>query len=340
MYQSILHTFSIHESYTIEKISVGLINETYKLTTIYDETYILQKVNDKIFKKPFAIEENIRLIADFFSTFYPNYLFTSPISLLNGKQLLHVENEGYFRLFHFVENSTSYNVVSNAEQAFKAAAQFGKFTKLLANIDIGKIQTTLPDFHNLQLRFTQFETCLQNGNSKRIIEATTEIEFLLTQKNIVDTYNSIIENPNFKLRITHHDTKISNVLFDKNDDALCVIDLDTVMPGYFISDVGDMMRTYICPVSEEEIDFSKIEIRRDFYEAIMQGYLGEMQDELTLEEKKYFHYAGDFAIYMQALRFLTDYINDDAYYGSRYEKQNYNRAKNQIVLLQKYTTKR
>jgi Ser/Thr protein kinase RdoA (MazF antagonist) len=337
MYQSILHTFSIHESYTIEKISVGLINETYKLTTIYDETYILQKVNDVIFKNPFAIEENIRLFADFFSTNYPNYLFTTPITLLNGKQLLHVENEGYFRLFNFVKNSKSYNVVSTAEQAFKAAAQFGKFTKLLSNIDIGKIQTTLPNFHNLQLRFTQFEICLQNGNTERIAEAKTEIEFLLAQKNIVETYNSIIINPNFKLRVTHHDTKISNVLFDKNDVALCVIDLDTVMPGYFISDVGDMMRTYICPVSEEENDFSKIYIRKDFYDAIIKGYLSEMQEELTLEEKKHFHYAGEFAIYMQAVRFLTDYINDDVYYGSSYEKQNFNRAKNQIVLLKKYT---
>jgi Ser/Thr protein kinase RdoA (MazF antagonist) len=336
MYQSILHTFSIHESYTVEKISVGLINETYKLTTIYDETYILQKVNDKVFKKPFAIEENIRVIANFFSTHYPEYLFTTPITLFNGKQLLHVEGEGYFRLFHFVENSKSCSVVSTAEQAFKAAAQFGKFTKLLSNIDISKIKTTLPNFHNLQLRFTQFEACLQDGNTKRITEAKTEIEFLLAQKNIVETYNSIIINPNFKLRVTHHDTKISNVLFNKNDDAFCVIDLDTVMSGYFISDVGDMMRTYICPVSEEENDFSKIDIRKDFYDAIVQGYLSEMQEELTFEEKKYFHYAGEFAIYMQALRFLTDYINDDVYYGSSYENQNFNRAKNQIVLLQAY----
>jgi Ser/Thr protein kinase RdoA (MazF antagonist) len=336
MYQSILHTFNIHESYTIEKISVGLINETYKLTTIYDESYILQKINDAIFKNPFAIEENIRVIADFFSTHYPDYLFTTPITLLNGKQLLHVENIGYFRLFHFVENSISYNVISTAEQAFKAAAQFGKFTKLLSNIDIDRIQKTLPDFHNLQLRFTQFKACLQNGNTERITETKTEIEFLLAQKNIVESYNSIIINPNFKLRVTHHDTKISNVLFNKNNDALCVIDLDTVMPGYFISDAGDMMRTYICPVSEEENDFSKIEIRKDFYDAIIKGYLSEIQEELTFEEKKYFHYAGEFAIYMQALRFLTDYINNDVYYGANYEKQNFNRAKNQIVLLQKF----
>jgi Ser/Thr protein kinase RdoA (MazF antagonist) len=337
MFQSVLQKFNINETYIIEKISVGLINETYKIITIHHGLYILQKINDAIFKNPYAIEENIKVISDFLSIHHPNYLFTTPIALQNGKQLLHVVNEGYFRLFHFVENSRSYNVVNNAEQAFKAAVQFGKFTKLLSNIDINTLQTTLPNFHNLSFRFAQFEDALKKGNNKRIEEAKIEIEFLFRQKNIVATYNTIISNSNFKQRVTHHDTKISNVLFDKNDEALCVIDLDTVMPGYFISDVGDMMRTYLCPVSEEENDLSKITICKDFYDAIISGYLIEMQDELSVEEKEYFHYAGEFAIYMQVLRFLTDYINDDVYYGASYEKQNFNRAKNQIELLKKYT---
>ncbi len=336
MLHSILKQFNLPEECIIEKISVGLINETYKIITPARESFILQKINDAIFKNPYAIEENIKVISNFLSTHYPNYLFTTPIALPNGKQLLQIENEGYFRLFHFVEDNRSYNVVSNAEQAFKAAAQFGKFTKLLSNININALQTTLPNFHNLPLRFAQFEDALINGNVNRIAETKNEIDYLLAQKNMVSTYNTIITNPNFKQRVTHHDTKISNVLFDKNEVSLCVIDLDTVMPGYFISDVGDMMRTYLCPVSEEENDVSKIGIRKDFYDAIINGYLSEMQDELSIEEKNYFHYAGEFAIYMQALRFFTDYINDDVYYGARYEKQNFNRAKNQMVLLEKY----
>jgi hypothetical protein len=107
------------------------------------------------------------------------------------------------------------------------------------------------------------------------------------------------------------------------------------MPGYFISDVGDMMRTYLSPVSEEEKDLSKIEIRKDYYEAIINGYLSEMDDELTATEKKYFFYAGKFMIYMQALRFITDHLNDDTYYGAKYEGQNYIRAENQRTLLQR-----
>ncbi|NCU04640.1 MAG: aminoglycoside phosphotransferase family protein, partial [Chitinophagaceae bacterium] len=116
-------------------------------------------------------------------------------------------------------------------------------------------------------------------------------------------------------------------------------DLDTVMPGHFISDVGDMMRTYLSPVSEEESDFSKIEVRACIFEAIVKGYYNEMKTDLTETEKQLFFYSGKFMIYMQAIRFLTDYLNDDVYYGARYEKHNFIRAANQLVLLEKLIEK-
>jgi hypothetical protein len=129
------------------------------------------------------------------------------------------------------------------------------------------------------------------------------------------------------------------VLFDANNKGLCVIDLDTVMPGYFISDIGDMMRTYLSPANEEEKDFSKIEIRQEYFESIWKGYMSEMKDELNREEKSHFIYAGEFMIYMQALRFLTDHLNNDVYYGARYEGQNFVRAGNQMQLLKKLMEK-
>ena len=142
------------------------------------------------------------------------------------------------------------------------------------------------------------------------------------------------------MRVTHDDTKISNVLFNEDGKGICVIDLDTVMPGYFISDVGDMMRTYLSPVSEEEKDFDKIDVREDYFKAIAQGYLAEMADELSSAELKHFVYSGLFLTYMQALRFLTDYFNNDTYYGSSYEGHNYVRAKNQVILLQRLLQKK
>ncbi|WP_431217988.1 phosphotransferase enzyme family protein [Puia sp. P3] len=162
------------------------------------------------------------------------------------------------------------------------------------------------------------------------------IGYLESQNNIVSEYEDIRANKGFQLRVTHHDTKISNVLFDRQGKGICVIDLDTMMPGYFISDVGDMLRTYLSPVSEEEKDLTQITVRESYFKAIVEGYMEEMRGELTPTEKDAFVYAGAFMMYMQALRFLSDYLNDDVYYGRRYEDHNYVRALNQATLLRKY----
>jgi Ser/Thr protein kinase RdoA (MazF antagonist) len=234
-----------------------------------------------------------------------------------------------------VQQSHTIDVATNPAQAFEAAKQFGAFTKKLSGFNTAQLKITLPDFHNLSLRYQQFEKALISGNEERITASSKEIALLQKHKTIADDFEKIKLDTDFKIRVTHHDTKISNVLFDEKDKGLCVIDLDTVMPGYFISDVGDMMRTYLSPVSEEESDFTKIEIRKEYLEAIINGYLSEMNDELTGKEKQAFLYAGKFMIYMQALRFLTDHLNNDVYYGAKYEGHNFVRGKNQLVLLEK-----
>lgn len=253
--------------------------------------------------------------------------------------MLFIKGEGYYRLTSYLWDSHTVDVVQTTEEAFNAAQQFGRFTKKLSSFDIHKLQITLPDFHNLTLRYHQFENAMLNGNAERIKQVVELIKFLEGQKDIAHTFEKIKTNPAFKLRVTHHDTKISNVLFDKNNKAICVIDLDTVMSGYFISDVGDMLRTYLSPVSEEEKDLNKIEIREEYFKAIAQGYLSEMREELTADEKKHFVYAGKFIIYMQALRFLTDYLDNDVYYGSKYEGHNFIRALNQAELLKRLAEK-
>ena len=140
----------------------------------------------------------------------------------------------------------------------------------------------------------------------------------------------------YQLRVTHHDTKINNVLFNEDKKGICPIDLDTVMPGYFISDLGDMFRTYLSPGSEEETDLEKIFARKDFKDAIIEGYLSQMADQLTSKEKELIPYAGEFMIFMQAIRFLSDFLNGDVYYGIRYEMNNFDRTKNQLHLLKSY----
>lgn len=335
MLKSVLSAYELNEKDCwIENFGSGLINNTWKIKCD-DKQYILQRINTNVFKKPFDIANNIGLISTYFKQNEPEYFFVSPISTSTGTGLYVNEKNEFFRLMPFVKNSHTIDVVATTSQAYEAAKQFGKFSALLEGFDVKKLCATIPDFHNLSLRYEQFEEALKNGNVSRIDESKELIEFLQSHKAIVDKYEKIKKNRCFKIRVTHHDTKISNVLFNDEDKGLCVIDLDTVMPGYFISDLGDMFRTYLSPVSEEEKDFSKIKIREDYFEAIVNGYLSEMNNALSIEELEHILYAGKFMIYMQALRFLTDYLNNDIYYGAKYERHNLFRANNQIILLQK-----
>lgn len=322
----------------ISSFGTGLINHTW-LVEKGATKYILQKVNSAVFKNPLLIADNLEKIENYIKTIDEDYFFVSPLRTVTGTTMISPDGDTYYRIFEFVPNSHTLDVVLSPEIAFEAAKQFGKFTKVLSGIDVASINITLPHFHDLSLRYNQFLDALKNGNPDRIRESTSLINTLRQHSDIVEEYNRIVLNPAFKLRVTHHDTKISNVLFDDQGKGICVIDLDTVMPGYFISDVGDMMRTYLCPVSEEESDFNKIEIRDEYYEAILDGYNYYMGEELSMVEKKHLLYSGKFMIYMQALRFLTDFLNNDIYYGAHYEEHNYIRAKNQSILLSKLIEK-
>ncbi|MDQ6889783.1 MAG: aminoglycoside phosphotransferase family protein [Bacteroidota bacterium] len=326
------------DQFEIEPIKNGLINQTWRLKNSHAD-YILQKINSAVFKQPPAIASNLKVLADYLSQHAPDYLFVVPIQTKTNEGMTFIRGKGYFRLSPFVKKSHTINAAQTPGQAFEAAKEFGKFSRLLSHFPVEKLQITLPDFHNLSLRYHQFSEALIKGNRDRIEQSGKLIRFIREHKHIAETYDAILTNPEFRLRVTHHDTKISNVLFDGEDKGLCVIDLDTVMPGYFISDVGDMIRTYLSPATEEEKDFDKIEIRDEYFLAIWNGYMSEMKDELTATERKHFIYAGQFMIYMQAIRFLTDHLNNDEYYGAAYEDNNLVRAGNQISLLKKLMDK-
>ena len=341
MLYSVLEAYGIKgESIRLETLKSGLINDTIKVR-FSDKTFILQRINVEVFKEPVQLALNIQHIAVYLKKHYPDYLFVAPLFSKEGEQLIYRDGPegGYFRLFPFVAGSHSKEVLETPEQAYEAAAQFGKFTRLLSGFDVSKLEITLPFFHDLSYRYQQFLEALKKGNPEKIRESAELINVISQQSDIVITFDTINKSPGFKKRVTHHDTKISNVLFNNEGKGLCVIDLDTVMPGYFISDVGDMMRTYLSPVSEEETDFSKIEVRDEFYKAIVKGYRDEMENELTDMEKTFFFYSGKCMIYMQALRFITDHLNNDVYYGAKYPGHNFIRAGNQVMLLQRLIEK-
>lgn len=318
--------------FSIRPIGSGLIHRTWKVE-VEESAFILQEVNTSVFQQPMAIAGNLDKIGRYLAERSPGYLFAAPLRTAQGAVFSSNEGDGFYRMFPFVRGSKTYDIVTSPEQAYEASRQFGLFTRHLRNFDVSLLEETLPHFHDLELRYEQFERAVFEGDAGRVRESAEMIVFLRGQRELVDVYTALKRDPDFLLRVTHHDTKISNVLFDDQDKGLCVIDLDTVMPGYFISDVGDMVRTYVSPASEEENDLRRVVVRRDFYQAIGEGYLGAMENVLSAAEKSRFFYSGLFMVYMQALRFLADHLNKDVYYGARYEGHNYNRAANQVALL-------
>ncbi|MCZ4222450.1 phosphotransferase enzyme family protein [Pedobacter rhodius] len=314
----------------------GLINKTWKVSSS-DAQYILQKVNTKVFRFPERIAENTLMLKNYLDSVAPQYLFIAPLRTITGDVILE-DGESVYRLFPFIADSYTIDTVTEADQAYHAAKQFGKFSRVLEAFNPDGLNVTIPDFHNLTLRTAQFFEALKNASQQRLKTADWAIDVVKKCLWIAKRFDELIAGNGLKTRVIHHDTKINNVLLNINNGfGIGVIDLDTVMPGYFISDVGDMMRTYLSPVNEEETSFDKITVRSDIFLAIYKGYMEEMHRSLTNTEKGLFIYSGQFMIYMQALRFLTDYLNGDIYYPVAHAEHNLMRAKNQLVLLMEYT---
>jgi hypothetical protein len=323
------------EGSVVTPFGSGLIHRTWRVQDIKGQVYILQLVNDKVFINPDDIAHNISIIGSFLEKKRPDAIFPQPLQTVFGGAYSR-SGGGYYRMFPFIAGTHTIDICTKSDQAFEASRQFGLFTAMLNDLDLDMLRHTITGFHDISLRYQQFMEALEKGDVFRKEESKEGIGFLLENRGIVDRFESIRKDPTFRLRVTHHDTKISNVLLDEQERGVCVIDLDTVMPGYIFSDLGDMMRTYLSPVSEEENDFSKIDVRPEFFEAIVEGYAGAMQSILTKEEHRSIFYAGEFMIYMQALRFLTDHLNNDRYYGAAYTGHNFVRGMNQVRLLQRY----
>jgi Ser/Thr protein kinase RdoA (MazF antagonist) len=328
MMQSIFDQYG-WENVNAIPLSQGLINQTFELHTVQGN-FILQNINTQVFKDPNAIDYNIKAIGNYYTKYRKEQLFTHLVPTLRGETLIEWEGKHY-RAFKKIEG-IALDVLSTSAQAKEAANQFGKFTASLAEFPINDLNVTIPQFHDLALRYHQFEHALIHGDAKRIGSAKDAIQFLKSYQSYVKKWNHFTTHKEAHLRVTHHDTKISNVLF-KDEEAICVIDLDTTMPGYFISDVGDMCRTYLCPVNEACQDLNQIKVIPERWTAIQNGYLEGMGEFLTNFEKDHFAFSGQCIIYMQALRFLTDYLELDKYYRVERPSQNLDRTLNQNQLL-------
>ncbi len=332
--KAITNQFNIPPIKTVKPLSTGLINNSYAIECENGETVLLQQINTSIFLQPQDIQSNYRIIFEHFNR-KGSYQLPKIHQTVDGKDLFEY-NGATWRCFEFFQNTYSPLIANTPEEAYIVAKCFGKFSADLSSIEAKKLHYILPGFHNLNMRFQQFETALQNTSKQRKQDAEELIQLAYDNHQYVKRYDYISQNPDkFPLHILHQDCKIANILFWKNDtERLCPIDLDTTQPGLFFSDIGDMVRSMTPNISENDTHIEQMELRTEFYDAIKKGYLEAMNDYLTPDEKEDIDLSGNIIIYMQAIRFLTDYLNGDIYYKTTYPQQNKNRAENQFKLLE------
>lgn len=307
----------------IKKAKGGLINETYFLETT-NESYVLQKINESIFKNYNKGLENILTVKNWLvSTDFP-YHFPTPI----GDKYLET-NEGVFRLQPFIHNSISYDSISNNEQAHEASSCLGSFYRVLHKKPASSLHLTIPMFHSGNFRIHQFNESVKTAHSSRILRSKKLIQNIENHRQLLIDFDLI--NKTLPIRVVHNDTKISNFLFDKTTKKIsALIDLDTLMPGSLLSDVGDMIRTYSNTLNENAIDFDNVFANREVISQIIDGFCS--QAILLEDEKKHLKLGGKAITLIQCLRFLTDFLNNDCYYKTDYPNQNFDRAQNQWIL--------
>lgn len=321
----------------IEPIGNGLINDSWKIVTVNNGNIFLQRINKNVFHEPQLVQANYIQLWKYAKTANKGLLMPDPV-FCNTQKSLHTDPSGnYWRAFYFIPESKTCPVAETAMQAWATAKTFGQFTAAFSHMDTSLLHEVISNFHNLSLRYRQFETSLQSRSGERLARASSLIADLMKREHYKTLYERIRTSPGeFPLRVMHHDAKISNILFqERTGNVICPVDYDTVMPGHYFSDLGDMIRSMVSPEDEKSTHYENIEVRKDFYNGIINGYLETMDDQLTSSEKKHLHFSGILMTYMQALRFLTDYLDGDTYYHIDYTEQNFDRALNQLVLLQK-----
>jgi len=297
---------------------------------------LLQRINTKIFKNPVAVMENIRRV----STHVRSLLVAAAdadrralqlVPTCDGRAWLVDDEEHYWRAYRFIEGAKAFDAVTSERQAFEAAKAFGGFQRMLADLPGGRLAESIPHFHDTPTRFADFEFALDADAAGRAKHIRSEIAFAMERRAI----SGLLVEAGLPERVTHNDTKLNNVLLDEvTGEGICVIDLDTVMPGFAAYDFGDMVRTMTCPAGEDERDLARVEMRFDLFEAVLRGYLAGAGGFLTAEERESLIAGAKVIVFEQGVRFLADYLAGDTYYKVSREGQNLDRCRTQFRLLE------
>lgn len=325
-----------------EPYGFGHIHDTFRIVTAEKDKddYILQRLNNKIFKNIPELQNNIERV----TVHLRNKLKIVPnsdikrecLSLIparDGNSWIIDKENNYWRMYIFISNHRSYNIVDSPDKAFEGGKAIGRFQAMLSDMPGGPLFETIPWFHHIEKRLQTFKLKITEDPVGRVGTVGDEINQFLQRAEEMKVILKLGEEGKIPLRITHNDTKFNNILLDENDKALCVIDLDTVMPGYVHYDFGDAIRTVTNTSSEDEKDLSKIKMDINLFKAYSEGFLSETGATLNNVEKEYLAFAPCLITYTIALRFLTDYIDGDNYFKIHHELHNLQRARAQIMLM-------
>ncbi|MDB6019376.1 MAG: hypothetical protein JWR19_3865 [Pedosphaera sp.] len=322
-----------------EPYGSGHINDTY--CVVFDQAgtcvrYIFQRINHLVFKNPVALMENIARVTRHLGGEFAGAGDASRRSLTlvfarDGNPSYQDAAGNHWRVYLFIEQARTYDAVESPGQAFEAAKAFGLFQKVLANLPAPRLHDTIPDFHHTPKRFLALERAVAADAFNRALLAKPEIEFAQQHESIT----SVLLDANLPERVTHNDTKFNNVMLDDTTgEGICVIDLDTVMPGLALYDFGDMVRTTTSPAKEDERDLSKVKMQFPMFEALVRGYLSTAGSFLTKEEKQLLAFSGKLITFEIGLRFLTDYLNGDTYFKVHRDGHNLDRCRTQFKLVE------
>lgn len=330
------------QALSAESFGSGHINDTFKIITDDSSNvqYLLQKINHHIFSNVSGLMNNIRLVLDHLKAKYEAIEINSSdsktltlVPSLSGDTFLKDSQGNYWRMFILLQGTKSYDIVETRDQAFAGGKAFGEFQTLLADLNTDDLVEILPNFHNIQFRMDNLRKAIENDSANRVTEVQDILSFVMEREEVMSTILNMGNEGKLPLRITHNDTKFNNILLDKDDNVQCVIDLDTVMPGYVAYDFGDAIRTIINAAGEDEVDLDKVVLNIPLFEAYAEGYLSEAKSFLTDNEMSSLIYGVFLLPFMQGVRFLTDYLEGDHYYKTKYAEHNLVRTKSQFKLV-------
>eukprot|EP00112_Aurelia_sp_Birch-Aquarium-sp1_P004129 Seg14693.1 transcript_id=Seg14693.1/GoldUCD/mRNA.D3Y31 product="N-acetylhexosamine 1-kinase" protein_id=Seg14693.1/GoldUCD/D3Y31 len=325
------------------EINSGLINTTYMAT--YERPngkryrYVLQRINEHVFKDPIAVMQNVEAV-----TRHINWKVLRVKKDLGGQTLnLYPARGGRFyangpqggvwRCYNFIENCHTYDVVENTRQAYQAAKAFGSFQDLVSDLPVEDITDTIPDFHNTPKRYQALMDAIDTDSEGRLKDVASEVAFVKEREQLCSHLVDLAGKGELPIRVTHNDTKLNNVMIDaESDEAVCVIDLDTVMPGLSLYDFGDLVRTATSPAEEDEKDLTKVQMRMPMFEALAEGYIDGC-DCLTDLEIQNLVFGGKLMTLEVGIRFLTDYLQGDTYFKTKYPEHNLDRCRTQLKLV-------